>query len=53
MTVDAVLLELRKYLLTVIERTVLECLVGPIVEVFQFQRLLVGVQLMHSKVYNV
>lgn len=43
---------LRNYLLSATERVVVECLVGPVKEVFQFQRLLVGDQLIHSKSYK-
>lgn len=43
---------LRNYLLSDTERVVVECLVGPVKEVFQFQRLLVGDQLIHSKSYK-
>lgn len=43
---------LRNYLLAATERAVVESLVGPIKQVHQFQRLLVGEQLIHSKSYK-
>ena len=43
---------LQNYLLAATERAVVESLVGPIDQVHQFQRLLVGEQLIHSKSYK-
>ena len=43
---------LRKYVLTVVERAVVELLAGPVAEVFQFKRLLIGTQVIHSKTYK-
>ena len=42
----------RNYLLTATELAVVESLVGPVEQVHQFQRLLVGEQLIHSEVYK-
>ncbi|XP_044167373.1 uncharacterized protein LOC122951430 [Acropora millepora] len=43
---------LQNYLLTATERAVVETLVGPVEQVYRFQRLLVGEQLIHSKSYK-
>jgi len=43
---------LQNYLLAATERTVVESLVGPIEQVYRFQRLLVEEQLIHSKSYK-
>ena len=43
---------MQNYVLAPTERAVLESLVGPIKQVLQFQRLLVGEQLIHSKSYK-
>ena len=43
---------LRNYLFTAVERAVVESLTGPVREAYQFFRLLVGEQLIHSKSYK-
>lgn len=43
---------LRKYVLAVVERAVVELLAGPVAEAFQFKRLLLGTQMIHSKAYK-
>ena len=43
---------LQKYVLTVIECAVVEQFAGPVAEVFQFKRFLIGAKVIHSRVYK-
>ena len=43
---------LRKYVLTVIACAVVEQFAGPVAEVFQFKRFLIGTKVIHSRAYK-